>query len=97
MTKDELLDIPSESGLWKVNYLLTSESCVPSWSDTSEALGREFQSIVCVWRGEISDYSYPCAKQADGSWLMCGRVVKDWGAVDPLSIAPIEDMAILEE
>jgi hypothetical protein len=62
-----------------VYYVLTKEAAIPGWSDTEEAVGRWYKS--CVYEdenGKLRDYSYPYALQADGTWMMCGRVVSDF-------------------
>ena len=70
-------------GTCEVYYQLTKENCVPGWSDTEEALGRWFRSILTAdSRCNYSDYSYPCALQSSGGWMCTGRVVGDWKKVD---------------
>lgn len=78
---------------WKVRYLLTEEASIgrDRIHDPEGTFGREFSSIVFIqeyYQGEyhIADYTYPCAKQSNGGWMMTGRVVADWSKVEPISI-----------
>ena len=66
-----------------VYYKLTKEASIPNWSDTDAAIGRWFKSCVYEEPGMgLKDYSYPYALQEDGSWLMCGRVVRNFSLLD---------------
>ena len=79
------VDFPAKNrrDLYEVYYQLTQENCVPGWSDTDEALGRWFKSIL-VKDGALDsyrDYSYPYALQSNGGWMCTGRVIGDWKKV----------------
>lgn len=67
--------------LYVVYYQLTKDAAIPSRSDHDDCVGRWFKSTLCIDHGEPKDSTYPYALQSDGSWLMCGRVVKDWAKV----------------
>jgi len=70
-------------GKYEVYYQLTKGNCVPGWSDTEEALGMWFKSILIAdSRGNYQDYSYPYALQSNGGWMHTGRVVGDWRKVE---------------
>lgn len=102
MKVDDLIAAAEQQGVdvdedttWRVRYILTEECAIrkEEFHNPDHAFGREWSSIVClnsyVEKG-IADYSYPYARQDDGSWMMTGRVVADWSKVDALSIEVVK-------
>ena len=68
--------------MYEVYYQLTKDSCVPGWSDTEEALGRWFKSVLMQDPiDRYKDYSYPYALQSSGGWMCTGRVIGNWRKV----------------
>jgi hypothetical protein len=84
------LNSASQHVVW---YRLTKESAIPNWSDTEEALGRWYRSLIFFdfddsqWR----DYNYPSALQSNGKMMICGRVARSFDAMK--LFVPIETKA----